>query len=171
MTPSFPNSFHLILIKPSHYDDDGYVIQWVRSSVPSNSMAAIYGLALDCVERKVLGPDVAVQITAIDESNDRVKPKALCRMLQGARGLIAFVGVQSNQFPRAMDLARRFRQKGLPVCIGGFHVSGCVAMLPSIPPDLQEAMEEGISLSPVSSRLASYFHFCGTRIRMVRPQC
>ncbi len=146
MTSPTPTSFHLILIKPSHYDDDGYVIQWARSSVPSNSMAAIYGLALDCVERKVLGPHVRLQITAIDESNDRVKPKALCRMIQGSRGLIAFVGVQSNQFPRAMDLARQFRQKGLPVCIGGFHVSGCVAMLPTIPPDLQGAMDEGISL-------------------------
>ncbi len=146
VTQSSPQSFQLILIKPSHYDEDGYVVQWVRSSIPSNSMAAIYGLALDCEERKILGKDVALQITAIDESNARVKPKTLCRMIKGAKGLIAFVGVQSNQFPRAMDLARQFRQRGLPVCIGGFHVSGCVAMLPSMPPDLQEAMNEGITL-------------------------
>jgi len=29
--------FLLFLIKPSHYDDDGYVIQWLRSAIPSNS--------------------------------------------------------------------------------------------------------------------------------------
>lgn len=40
--------FHLYLIKPSHYDDDGYVIQWMRSSIPANTLAALNGLALDC---------------------------------------------------------------------------------------------------------------------------
>ncbi len=146
MTPSTPTSFHLILIKPSHYDDDGYVIQWVRSSIPSNSMAAIYGLALDCAERKILGPDVGIKITAVDETNTRVKPQALRQLIQGDNGLIAMVGVQTNQFPRAMDLARQFRKEGLSVCIGGFHVSGCVAMLSDLPSDLQEAMDEGVSL-------------------------
>ena len=51
--------FCLILVKPSHYDDDGYVIQWFRSTIPSNSLAAVYGLARDCAERHVLGEDVA----------------------------------------------------------------------------------------------------------------
>ena len=27
------------VIKPSHYDDDGYVIQWRRAFIPSNSLA------------------------------------------------------------------------------------------------------------------------------------
>ena len=38
-------TFRLILIKPSHYDDDGYVIQWLRSPIPANSLACLYGLA------------------------------------------------------------------------------------------------------------------------------
>jgi hypothetical protein len=33
--------FTLILVKPSHYDDDGYVIQWLRSAVPSNSLSTV----------------------------------------------------------------------------------------------------------------------------------
>jgi hypothetical protein len=53
--------FSLMLIKPSHYDDDGYVIQWFRSAIPSNSL----------------------------------------------------------------------RAAGVPVCIRGFHVSGCLSMLPA----------------------------------------
>ena len=52
--------FQLILIKPSHYDDDGYVIRWWRAMTPSNSLAAVYGIAADCAERRVLGPDVAI---------------------------------------------------------------------------------------------------------------
>src|SRR5262249_45412970 len=30
--------FQLVLIKPSHYDDDGYVIRWWRAMIPSNSL-------------------------------------------------------------------------------------------------------------------------------------
>ena len=50
--------FTIELIKPSHYDRDGYVIQWHRSSIPSNSLASIYGLLAECAEQQVLGPDV-----------------------------------------------------------------------------------------------------------------
>ena len=39
--------FQLVLIKPSHYDDDGYVIRWWRTIIPSNSLAALYGIAAD----------------------------------------------------------------------------------------------------------------------------
>ncbi len=35
------NNFRLVLIKPSHYDDEGYVIQWLRSAIPSNTLAAL----------------------------------------------------------------------------------------------------------------------------------
>ena len=55
--------FQLFLIKPSHYDDDGYVIQWIRSSIPANTLATLNGLALDCAERRVLGADVEIRIT------------------------------------------------------------------------------------------------------------
>ena len=146
MPSSSRKPFHLILIKPSHYDDDGYVIQWIRSSIPSNSMAAIYGLAADCAERGILGPEVELRITALDETNTRVQPQVIRNLIREENGLIAMVGVQTNQFPRAMDLARQFLKEGLQVCIGGFHVSGCIAMLPDLPPDLQEAMDAGVSL-------------------------
>jgi hypothetical protein len=56
------------------------------------------------------------------------------------------VGVQSNQFPRAIDIARKLRAHGVQVCIGGFHVSGCLSMLPELTPELKEAMDLGISL-------------------------
>src|SRR2546430_14610797 len=88
-------SFCLILVKPSHYDDDGYVIQWFRSAIPSNSLAALYGLAKDCAERRVLGDDVALEIEAIDETNDRVRPEKLARMIERAgSGMVMLVGVQ-----------------------------------------------------------------------------
>ena len=29
-----PAIFHFVMIKPTHYDDDGYPIQWFRSAIP-----------------------------------------------------------------------------------------------------------------------------------------
>src|SRR5438132_10767949 len=99
--------FQLVLIKPSHYDDDGYVIRWWRAMIPSNSLAAIYGIAADCAERQVLGSDVAIDIEAIDETNTRIDVPALLARLRRHDdfGLVALVGVQSNQYPRALDIA------------------------------------------------------------------
>jgi radical SAM superfamily enzyme YgiQ (UPF0313 family) len=140
--------FRVLLIKPSHYDDDGYVIQWLRSSVPSNTLATLYGLALDAARRQVLGQDVEIRLHAYDETNTRIKVKRLVPLIRSssAGGMVALVGVQSNQYPRAMDLARQLRAEGIQVCIGGFHVSGCLAMLPAMPQDLQEAVDLGVSL-------------------------
>jgi radical SAM superfamily enzyme YgiQ (UPF0313 family) len=140
------NRFVLILIRPSHYDDDGYVIQWFRSAIPSNTLAVMNGLAQDCKERKVLGDDVEMVVEAYDESNTRIRPERIAKQIGKGRGLVALVGVQSNQFPRAIDFARHLRGAGIQVCIGGFHVSGCLAMLPDIPAELKEAMDIGISL-------------------------
>ena len=148
MNNGAPKTFHFIMIKPSHYDDEGYVIQWWRSSIPSNTLAVLYGLAADCAKRKVLGEDVDIRLHAQDETNTRIRVDRLAKQIKrdGDHGLIALVGVQSNQYPRAMDLARRFRKHDIQICIGGFHVSGCIAMLPEIQPDLKEAMNLGISL-------------------------
>jgi hypothetical protein len=122
--------FQLLLVKPSHYDDDGYVIRWWRAMIPSNSLAAVYGIAADCADRQVLGPDIGIDIEAIDETNTRIDVPALIARLRrnGNFGLLALVGVQSNQYPRALDIAREFRRAGVAVAIGGFHVSGCLAM-------------------------------------------
>jgi radical SAM superfamily enzyme YgiQ (UPF0313 family) len=140
--------FQLVLIKPSHYGDDGYVIRWWRSIIPSNSLAAIYGIAAECAEREVLGPGVRIDIDAIDETHTRVAiPELLARFREnGNFGLIALIGVQSNQYPRALDIARPFRAAGIPVAIGGFHVSGCLSMLDGRAIELDACRDLGISM-------------------------
>jgi len=139
--------FRIILIKPSHYDSDGYVIQWWRSTIPSNSLASVYGLLDECAQARSLGPDVDIEIEAYDECNTVIDVKAAIREIRAAgAGFVGLVGVQSNQFPRALDLARQFRQADIPVVIGGFHVSGCISMLPELPPDLKAARDLGVIL-------------------------
>jgi radical SAM superfamily enzyme YgiQ (UPF0313 family) len=140
--------FQLVLIKPSHYDDDGYVVQWRRSSIPSNSLACVYALAAEAASRNVLGSDVDIDLTAIDETNTRIKPKNIIDLIRrhDGFGMVGLVGVQSNQYPRALDMARPLRAAGIPVVMGGFHVSGLLAMLPGAKTDLQVALDLGCSL-------------------------
>ena len=140
--------FQLVLIKPSHYDDDGYVIRWWRAMIPSNSLAAVYGIAADCAERQVLGPDVAIDIEVIDETNTRIDvPTLLARFRSHSNfGLVALTGVQSNQYPRALDIARPFREAGIHVAMGGFHVSGCLSMLDGRAVDLDTCRDMGIAM-------------------------
>ncbi|HEX2536921.1 MAG TPA: radical SAM protein, partial [Pseudolabrys sp.] len=129
------------MVKPTHYDDDGYPIQWFRSAIPSNTLACLNALAEDARTRQVLGPGVEMRLHTYDETNRRVRPDQIIEMIrrEGGRALIGLVGVQSNQFPRAVDLARPFIKAGLPVCIGGFHISGCISMLPELPDDIKAA--------------------------------
>ena len=140
--------FHVEIVKPSHYDKDGYVIQWWKAWIPSNSMACLYGIAQDCARRRALGPDVEIEVAAYDEMNIKVPVAAIARKLTAAghSGIVCLVGVQSNQFPRAMALARQLRARGVAVAIGGFHVSGCLAMLKALTPELQEAVDLGVTL-------------------------
>jgi hypothetical protein len=110
-------------------------------------LACLNALAEDARRREVLGPNVEIRLHTFDETNRRVQPDRIIRMIrkQGGRALVGLVGVQSNQFPRSVDLARPFLAAGLAVCIGGFHVSGCIAMLPSLPSDIIDAQAMGIS--------------------------
>src|SRR5471032_3626347 len=78
--------FQLILIKPTHYDDDGYPITWMRSHIPSNTLAALYGLGADCQRREVLGPDVEIVMRPIDETNTRVRPDRLMAEIKRTGG-------------------------------------------------------------------------------------
>jgi hypothetical protein len=100
--------FVVELIKPSHYDDDGYVIQWWKSWIPSNSLACLYGIALDLSERRALGAEVAIEIHAYDECHTVIPIRRIIRRIKGAdAGLVCLVGVQSNQF----RLGRRHSQR------------------------------------------------------------
>jgi hypothetical protein len=140
--------FQLVLLKPSHYDDDGYVIQWMRAYIPSNTLAVLYTLARDSAARRVLGPDIEIDVTVIDEINSRIKIGKLLSQFRrhDGYGLVALAGVQSNQYPRALDIARPFRAAGVPVVIGGFHVSGVLAMLPELTPELSATLDMGVSM-------------------------
>ena len=140
--------FHVILIKPSKYDEDGYVISWFRGVLVSNSMAMMNALTEQAEHDKVLGPDVEIITHFYDETVRRIPVKRLVRDVQSGvdRAIVCMVGVQTNQFTRAVDLGKEFIACGLNVMIGGFHVSGSIQMLPRVPDEIQEGIDAGITM-------------------------
>ncbi|QND54393.1 radical SAM protein (plasmid) [Phyllobacterium sp. 628] len=136
------------LIRPTRYDLDGYPLQWWRSLVPSNSLACLTGIVEDAATRNVLGEGVGITVHARDEIHADIRLEdIIAAARRGDRTVfVGLVGVQTNQYPRALDIARILRREGIAVCIGGFHVSGCLAMLPGLTPELQEAIDLGVSL-------------------------
>ncbi|MGC1657444.1 MAG: radical SAM protein [Candidatus Acidiferrales bacterium] len=139
---------HLYLIRPTQYDDEGYVVRHWHGVLPSNTLACLAGLTEDVVAQKRLGESVQVKVHVLDETVDHIPVKRICRSQRDGqtKTIICLAGVQTNQFPRAADLARVFRRAGLTVMIGGFHVSGYLALMPSIPPDIQELMDDGTTI-------------------------
>ena len=137
----------IYLIKPSRYDDDGYVMRHFRGVLPSNTLACLYGLTEELRRTKRLG-EMEIRTEMIDETVHRVPIKKIIRTSHKKRvkALACFVGVQTNQFPRATDLALQLRAAGVDVLIGGFHVSGMLAMFPDIPQDLQHLMDCGVTI-------------------------
>jgi radical SAM superfamily enzyme YgiQ (UPF0313 family) len=140
-------NFRIVLIKPSKYDDDGYVIRFWKGVYPSNSLNVLYGLAEDVKQRRVF-PNVDIQVDTFDETAEKVPVKKIIRWSRRPRTklLVCLVGVQTNQFPRALVLAKQFRARGIDVLIGGFHTSGTVNMLGEQEPDIQELLREKISV-------------------------
>ena len=141
-------SFYVEIVRPSHYDDDGYLIQWFRAFIPSNSLACLISLVQDVEDRRALGDEVRIVTHGYDEGHTVIPTRTIIDRIRGAggRGVVLLAGVQSNQFPRAADLAREFRAAGIQVAIGGFHVSGCLAMLSELPEDLRAMLRIGVSL-------------------------
>ncbi len=139
---------HLYLIKPSQYDDDGYVVRHWRGVLPSNTLACLAGLTEDAIAQGRLGESLRVKVHLLDETVDRIPVKRICRSQRNGRAktIVCLAGVQTNQFPRAADLAREFRRAGLTVLIGGFHVSGYLALIDNIPADIQELMDLGVTI-------------------------
>ncbi|MCK5573402.1 MAG: radical SAM protein, partial [Bacteroidetes bacterium] len=138
----------LLLIKPSKYDDEGFVIRYRKGFLPSNTLACLHALSDEIQRRGTLGSDVQVDVQLLDDTVHHIDIKHIARRARdrGNKTLICLAGVQTNQFPRAADLALQFRSEGLDVLLGGFHVSGSMRMLSSTPPEIQSLLNAGVTI-------------------------
>ena len=141
------STLHVYLIRPSKYDDDGFVIRHWRGVVPSNSLACLARADGGRAGARSAGRG-RIGTHVIDESVSRIPLDEIARRNRapGCRALACLVGVQTNQFCRAADIALSLRREGVPVMVGGFHVTGMLAMLPGVSPEIQELLDAGVSV-------------------------
>ena len=106
--------FRIVLIKPSKYDDDGYVIRFWKGVLPSNTLNVLHGLTEAVKDSGVLG-DLPIEIVTFDETAEKLPVRKIIGWSRqpGTKLIVGLVGVQTNQFPRAFDLASQFRPAGI----------------------------------------------------------
>jgi hypothetical protein len=142
---------HVVLIKATRYDDDGYPMRHWWGVLPSNTLACLAGLTDAVQQERVLGDGIEIRRYMYDESVQKVPIRKLARLqrLPHERVIVGLVGVQSNQFPRACDIAHAFQREGVhDILIGGFHVSGSIALAEpgTTPAEIQQIIDEGITV-------------------------
>lgn len=161
-TPDDLKRVVIILIKPTSYDEDGYPYRFLRGVLPTNSLAVMYSLTQEALE-KTLPSSVEVEIHAY-EDGIKNHAKKLARLSKrfpekGTSLIVGMVAVQTAQFPRARDLMEFWQQRGATCVIGGFHVSGSISTIhdgvddphrpgiPSplvMPTEIQDLLDKGV---------------------------
>ena len=143
-------NLQIIYIVPSRYDDDGYVLRWIKGVVPSNSLCVIRSLTNDMIERwedREHCPRLSISLESYDDNVEKIPFEHIARRNNAdTKIVVGIVGVQSNQFPRASDIAAKFRKLGVDVMIGGFHVAGMLALFEQPSPELQSLLDQGVTL-------------------------
>ena len=140
------SSLTIVLINPSRYDDEGYVIRYFRGVLPCNTLACMHSLTLEFADKWKAEKGIDIKIKLYDEVVDTIPFKRIAAQNKGAaKVVVAIVGVQSNQFPRASDIAKKFSALGVKTLIGGFHVSGVISLFGEPTPEIRELMDIGVT--------------------------
>jgi hypothetical protein len=110
--PTYPSTpqirrLHIVFIKPSKYDDEGYVMRHFRGVLPSNTLACLYGLTEEVKRQKILG-EVEIDITLLDEAIHKILVAKFIKLdrRKDTKVVVCLAGVQTNQYPRARRIWR-----------------------------------------------------------------
>src|SRR3990167_6840782 len=102
-TPRLPfKRFRIVLIKPSKYDDEGYVVRFWKGVLPSNTLSVLHGLTQDVIDRRVFG-NLKIDVVTFDETAEKLPIRKIVRWSQQphTKLLVCLVGVQTNKIGRA----------------------------------------------------------------------
>src|SRR5437899_692383 len=122
-------TLRVYFIKPSKYDEAGWVRWFWKGGRPNNTRTVLAALN-DTYNQLRRDQGVYLETVIWDEQVDGPILPATIRAVQekaledGVEVIVGLAGVQTNQYPRGRDLALQFRRAGFPVLFGGFHVSG-----------------------------------------------
>src|SRR6266436_6899765 len=130
LRPEPCRTIRVYFIKPSRYDDEGY-IQFFRYGVqPNNTLTVLKALNEGFNRRYSAERNVYLETVIWDEICDGIVSPESVRAIKekaaedGVELLVGLAGVQSNQYPRGRDLGLQFVAQGVKTMMGGFHVSG-----------------------------------------------
>jgi hypothetical protein len=151
----------VVLVEVTKYDKEGYLIQFHKGVLPCNTLAAMWSLT----EAAFASPELEgllCRVIAFDERTmrGRIDARRIMKAYSApdTRVVVGLVGVQTNMFPRARQLALEFKAEGATAVIGGFHISGSITMLhdgsddskipcPRVMPlECAELMDQGVIL-------------------------
>lgn len=115
------SSLRVVILKPGKYDADGYVQRFSRGFMPNSTLSYLQSLTPAEIEGAPL------EVVIIDEYvHTDLDYLELLKRDPHRRTLVAFAGVQSHQFQRALDLAAFARSRGVEgAVIGGPHPMTC----------------------------------------------
>jgi hypothetical protein len=137
----------ILMVVPSHYDREGYLLHWRIPFAPLHVLAVMRGIMDDAADREVLGPGVKIETRSLNEVVADIRPEEQIAWLKDSdRALFMLVGIQTTKAPRAVDLGKTFIAAGIPTIAGGFHIGGCLSMVPDWEPGLGALKAAGISL-------------------------
>ncbi len=140
-------SLNIVLIKPSKYDDDGFVIRYFKGVLPSNTLACMNSLTLKFAEKWKTEKNIKISIDIFDDIIHDIPYKKIAKKNKDNNMVVAaLAGVQSNQFPRASDIAKKLTALGVKTLIGGFHVSGILSLFDKPSPEIQELIDCGVTV-------------------------
>ncbi len=137
----------IVYVVPSRYDDEGYVKRYIWGVVPSNSLAVLKSLTESLAAENPF-PGIEISVSSYDDNVEKIPFKKIARLNRrgDTKVVVGLVGVQTGQFPRAADIALEFKKLGVDAMIGGFHVSGVLALFEELTPELQELTDRGVTL-------------------------
>jgi hypothetical protein len=124
--PADRRTLRIYFIKPSTYDDDGYLLQFRWGTIPNNTLTVLAALNAAVAATRTA---IHIQTVLWDEMVDGALSSAMIACIceraavDGVELLIGLAGVRTNQYPRARDIGLQFKRLRVPVLIGGFHVS------------------------------------------------
>src|SRR6266849_2885014 len=130
LKPEPCRTVRVYFIKPSRYDDEGYVHFFRYGVQPNNTLTVLKALNEGFNRRYSAERNVYLETVIWDEICDGIVSPESVRAIKekaaedGVELLIGLAGVQSNQYPRGRDLGLQFVAQGVKTMMGGFHVSG-----------------------------------------------
>lgn len=135
------NKLEVVILKPSKYLPTGFVERYRMGFLPNITPYYLSSMTPQCIGETKITTVVIDEYTNpnLDYLNLLCKPSDL-----DTNRLIAFAGVQSHQFPRAMDLAALAVSRGAMAIIGGPHAMTC---------DTAEHQGKGVSFSLAEAEL------------------